>query len=257
MSTYRSDDEAVTLDQSRAGVDQQSGSESNIFAEYGPPFDLTSDMLFALALCHTRPLSLAFPSVPFLSLLGKTPLLLWFSRINEICYYNTVGVQHCIGRPSAALYHELNVAAFLRERTLFVPGIYATSDLTIRVGHGYGMPKQAVTMQIQVECSQFRSEMQEGTRQSFVRARLLGSGIGATRLITWLLPSFTWPVHFPSGSQIRALITKTSRMHLAHLQAGSLALETEWLPKSVRLLPVGCYMSDLHMQLPSLEGAGK
>ena len=32
-----------------------------------PPFDLTADMLFALALCPTPPLRRAFPGVPFIS----------------------------------------------------------------------------------------------------------------------------------------------------------------------------------------------
>src|SRR5438270_3017762 len=107
---------------------------ADIFSQYAPPFDLTSDMLFALALCPTMPLRRTFPEVPFVSLLGKTPLLLWFSRVTKMCYHNTEGAQHCLDG-AAEMYDEVNVVAFLRQRMLFVPGIYATSDLTIRVGH--------------------------------------------------------------------------------------------------------------------------
>jgi hypothetical protein len=40
---------------------------------YVPPFKFTSDILFTLALCATGLLRNAFPGVPFLSVLGKTP----------------------------------------------------------------------------------------------------------------------------------------------------------------------------------------
>lgn len=230
---------------------------ADIFSQYAPPFDLTSDMLFALALCPTMPLRRTFPEVPFVSLLGKTPLLLWFSRITEMCYHDTEGVEHCIGGSEATLYHELNVLAFLRERALFVPGIYATSMLSVQVGHGYGMPKHPTTMSVQSGGPQFHSKMQDGTRQSIVRARLLGSGKGLAKLIPRFLPSFTWPVRFPGGSRIRARIEKMPRLQLAHIEVGHLALEKAWLPKGVHLLPVGCYASGLRMQLPPPEGVGK
>jgi hypothetical protein len=210
-------------------------------------------MLFVLALCPTTPLRRTFPEVPFLSLLGRTALLMWFSRITEMCYHDATGGPHCMSGSSAGLYQELNVVAFLQERALFVPGIYATSMLSIRVGHRYGMPKQPTTMQVQVDEKWFCSEVRDGTRQSFARARRLGSGKGAAKLAPRFLPSFTWPVRFPSGSSIRALIEETPRVQLAYIQAGQLALEAEWLPKAVRLLPVGCYLPSLRMQLPPLE----
>jgi len=254
VSTQRSDDEAVTLDRSRASQgdgDQESGRASDLFAHYAPPFDLTSDILFVLALCPTTPLHQAFPGVPFLSLVGHTPLLLWFSRITQMCYHDTVGAQQCIGDTMTVLYNELNVVVFLRQRTLFAPSIYATSELTIQVGQGYGMPKQLTTMQVQVGDKWFRSQVRDGTRQSVVRARLLGSGKGAAKLVSRWLPGFTWPVRFPSGSRIRALIEETPRVQLAHVQAGQLALEAEWLPQAVTLLPVGIYLPGLRMQLPA------
>jgi len=226
---------------------------SDIFAQYAPPFDLTSDMLFVLALCPSTLLRRTFPEVPFLSLLGRTPLLLWFSRITTICYHDATKRQHCMNGSSAGLYQELNVVAFLRERALFVPGIYATSMLSIRVGHRYGMPKQPTTMGVQTVDQRFHSQMRDGMRQSFVRARLLGLGKGVTGLISRCLPSFTWTVRFPSGSGIRGLIEETPRVQLAHVQAGRLALEAEWLPQAVMLLPVGFYLPGLRMQLPPPE----
>ena len=252
MSTQRFDDEAVTFERSRAGLgdgDQVSGRASNLFAHYTPPFDLTSDMLFVLALCPTKPLSRAFPGVAFVSLAGHTPLLLWFSRITQMCYHDTTGAQHCIGG-ARVLYHELNVVAFLQEQALFVPGIYATSDLTIQVGHRYGMPKHPTSMHMQVGGQRFCAEVKDGTRRSFVRARLLGSGKGVAKLVSRYLPSFTWPVRFPSESTVRALIEAMPRVQLAQVQAGQLALEAEWLPQVVWLLPVGCYVPNLRMQLP-------
>lgn len=225
------------------------GATSDIFAQYAPPFDLTSDMLFALALCSTRPLSQVFPGVPFLSLVGHTPLLLWFSRITQMCYHDRLGVQHCLGE-AAGLYYELNVVALARQRMLFVPGIYATSELTIRVGQGYGMPKHPATMQVQVGGSRFYSEVRDGRRQSVVQARLLGSGNGLVKLVSRFLPSFTWPVRFSSGSGIRALIEETPGVQLAYVQEGQLALEAEWLPQKATLLPAGFYLPGLRMQLP-------
>jgi hypothetical protein len=38
---------------------------------YRPPFVLTSDMLFLLALARTMDLQRGFPGVPFLSILGR------------------------------------------------------------------------------------------------------------------------------------------------------------------------------------------
>src|SRR5437764_384697 len=81
--------------------------------------------------------------------------------------------------------------------------------------------------------------------RSFVRARLLGSGKGVAKLVSRYLPSFTWPVRFPSESTVRALIEAMPRVQLAQVQTGQFALEAEWLPQAVRLLPVGCYVPNL------------
>ena len=69
----------MELEQStRAGPDAALAAE-----RYRPPFVLTSDMLFLIALARTRDLQHSFPGVPFLSVLGRTPLVVWFSRITE------------------------------------------------------------------------------------------------------------------------------------------------------------------------------
>jgi hypothetical protein len=243
----------MTLDRARERAtagNEPSGERTDIFAQYAPPFELTSDMLFVLALCPTAPLHQAFPGVPFLSLVGKTPLLLWFSRITEMCYHDTTGAQHCIGGSRAGLYDELNVTAFLRKPALFVPSIYATSDLTIQVGHRYGMPKRPTTMQVHVSDKEFSSSLIDGTRQSFVRAQMLGSGKGLAKVLAGFLPRWTWPVRFPGGRTIRALIQVLPRVQLAYVKVGQLALEVRWLTHAIRLLPVGCAVPDLRMHLP-------
>ncbi|GHO70452.1 hypothetical protein KSC_093440 [Ktedonobacter sp. SOSP1-52] len=223
-------------------------TSTSLFAEYRPPFDLTSDMLFVLAWCPSRALSQVFEDVSFLSLAGKTPLLLWFSHVSRVCYSDPRGEQHCLS--GAAEYDELNVVAFLRGSMLFAPAIYATSDLTIQLGHGYGMPKQPTDMQVQVGEKWFSSHVRDGAQQSCIRARLLGSGKGIARLISRWLPRWTCPVRFPSGCSIHALLEETPRVQLAHIQSGHLALSVRWLPNAVRLFPLGCYVPGLRMRLP-------
>ncbi|MFL5693520.1 MAG: hypothetical protein ACJ795_17130 [Ktedonobacteraceae bacterium] len=250
---YEFDAEAVGLAWSRGSQEednQEDGTTADIFARYRPPFDLTSDMLFAFALCQTAPLRDAFPEIPFLSLPGKTPLVIWFSRVKKICYHDSRGVRRCIDGKETGVYNELNVVVLLRQRAFFVSGIYATSDLTIRVGHGYGMPKQPTMMNVQGEQKWFCSSMKDGTQQSFVRARLLGAGklLGGVASHFW--PRRIWPARFPSGSAVRPLLQATPWVQIVYVRRGQLALEATWLPKAVALLPIGFYLPDLRMQLP-------
>jgi hypothetical protein len=240
-----------TVSENTAGDHQETEETTESFTQYRPPFDLTSDMLLVMALCPSMPLRQTFPGLPFLSLLGKTPLLLWFSRTHEIYYYDQAGAQRRIGDPETVLYNELNVVAFLQKRALFIPGIYATSELTIQIGHSYGMPKQLTKMRVEVADKQFHANVRNDTPQSFVQAGLLGSGKGLARIISYFLPLWVWPTRFPSGRALRALIQTTSRVQIALVQAGQLVLETEWLPQAVSLLPVGLYLPGLRMQLPS------
>jgi hypothetical protein len=144
-----------------------------IFDHYSPPFVLTADMLLALALARTAPLRRAFPDVPFLSALGRTPLVIWFSRVTEACYRDATGQRRCDRDAEGVPYNELNVLALLRERALFVPGIYATSELSISIGRGYGMPKRPTGMHVEAIDKRFSSTAIDASRRSSVRARLL------------------------------------------------------------------------------------
>jgi hypothetical protein len=217
---------------------------------YRPPYDLTTDMLVVSALCPVAPLRQAFPRVPFLAVHGKTPLVLWFSRITEVCYCDAAGERRCEGGAETALYNELNIIALLRQRALFVPGIYATGERTIRIGHRYGMPKQLTSMHVQVHGTHFKASMMDGTGESFVRTRLLGSGKGVARIVSRFWPRQMWPACFPAGTQVRAVIQATPRVQVAHVEAGQLSLDAAWLPDAVPLLPVGLYLPRLRMRLP-------
>jgi hypothetical protein len=232
------------------GSEELGDQETDVLARYGPPFDLASDLLFALALAPTAPLRCTFPGVPFLTLFGRTPLLVWFGRVRVGCYETPGGQRRCDGGPESVLYHELNVLALLRHPALFVPGIYATSARSIRIGRRYGMPKRATTMSFQVAAGRVRSGALVGARRSSVEARLLGSGRGLARLLTPWWPRHVWPVRFPSGSRVSAVVQATPRVQLAHIVRGQLALEAAWLPDALPLLPVGLYLPDLRMQLP-------
>jgi hypothetical protein len=228
---------------------------TNIFAEYGPPFDLRSDMLFAAALAPAGPLRATFPGVPFLSLAGRTPLVMWFSRIKEGRYRDPPsGEVRGLGGPQDSLYNELNVLALLRWRAAFVPGIYATSALTIAVGHGYGMPKQPTQMTLALAGRRFRSQVDDHGRRTYVRARLLTDGRRLGARVSRFWPWWSWPACFPDGRFVRAQIRATPRVQLAHVQAGRLALAAPWLPRPVPLLPFGVYLPDQCMRLPPPPG---
>jgi hypothetical protein len=226
------------------------GAPDDIFARYAPPFDVTSDMLLVAALCPTAPLRAAFPSIPFLSVLGKTPLVIWFSRITAGCSYDAAGAWRCEGGPGSALYHELTSLALLWRPALFLAGIYATSKRSIRIGRRYGMPKQPLVMGVRVEGSCFEAAAADGALRSAVRARLLGCGAGFGRALSVLWPLRLWPVRFPSGSQLRAVILATPRAHLAYVEEGTLSVEARWLAAPLRLLPFALYLPGLRMRLP-------
>ena len=222
----------------------------DVLTLYGPPFDLTSDMLFVAALAPAGPLHRAFPGVPFLALAGRIPLLMWFSRIKQACFQDRAGQIRCMGGPDSVLYNELNVIALLRRPAIFVPGIYATSPLTIRLGRRYGMPKHPTTMGLATKRRQIASRVIDGGRQSFVRARLLGSGKLLGAMVSRFWPWWSLPVRFPDRRQVRARILATPRVQLARVRGGRLALAAAWLPRPVPLLPLGIYVPGQRMQLP-------
>lgn len=221
------------------------------FHVYPPPFDLTSDMLFVAALCPAAPLQQHFPGVPFLTIFGKAVLIMWFSRIETLCYHPTVGVTRCADRNEGVPYNELNVIALLKRRALFVPGLYATSNLTLMVGHRYGMPKRATRMSFETREAAVRSRVMDGDRTSFVHSTLLTSGRWLGRLLSRLLPIWSWPALFPSNSFIRAFIQEVPQVQFAHVSSGQLALAEPWLPVTATLFPLGIFVPDLRMRLPA------
>jgi hypothetical protein len=225
---------------------------ADLLSRYQPPYDLTADLLLVLAPCPTAPLRRAFPKLKLLSLLGRTPLLLWFSRTTRVSYQNADGARRGDGDARSALYHELNVVAPLQDRALFVPAIYATGERTIQIGRGYyGMPKQPATIYLRVSGERFVASAADGPCRGYVRARLFGSGEHLARLTARWWPRRLGPVHFPgTRRELRALIQEVPAVRPAYVYAGRLALRAAWLPRSVPLLPVGLYLPGLRMQLP-------
>jgi hypothetical protein len=239
--------EAALSTAARVSADNAS---DDVFAHYSPPFDLTSDMLFGLALCPTPPLRRTFPGVHFLSVWGRTPLVIWFARITEACYHDAAGQRRSAIGTGQVPYNELNVLALLRQRAVFVPGIYATSALSIRIGLGYGMPKRSITMDVRQDGRWVIALVTDGAHRSLARARLTGSGKTLTRIMSQWWPLRTWPVRFPSGAEVRGVIQAAPRVQIARLHHGRLSVGAPWLPIPVSLLPVGVYLPGLRMLLP-------
>jgi hypothetical protein len=209
-------------------------------------------MLLTLAFCPTSPLREAFPRVPFLSLLGRTPMMIWFSRITAGWYRDRIGHRRPVeeGIP----YNELNALALLRAPAVFVPGIYATSELSVRIGHGYGMPKQLVPMEFGASRARLTASADVQGHRSEVAAVLLGSGRGPAGLLQPLWPLRTWPVCFPSGSRVRAVVQGVRGVRLARIERGHICVGAPWLREALRLQPVGLYLADLELRLPPPSG---
>jgi hypothetical protein len=136
-----------------------------------------------------------------------------------------------------------------------MPAIYASEARTVQLGrYHYGMPKQLAETDVRIGSGRFDGTLAEGTRRSVVHARLRGGGRVLGAVISRLWPRWTWPVHFPSGGQVRALILATPRVQVASIRAGHLALQTTWLPRARPFLPVGLYVRGLRMHLPPSDG---
>jgi hypothetical protein len=221
-------------------------------AELLPPYDLTSDMMLGIALCHAESLRSAFSGVPFLSFFGRTPLVVWFSRVKQGCGLDPDGRAVRVGNRSAALYNEMTVIALLRARAVFVPGIYATSRLTIEIGYRYGMPKQPTTMALHNRGRRFWSDVMDEEHHSFIRARQIGRGSLVGRAISRLLPLWSWPARFPGGGQVKALIRSVPRVQVSYVREGRLDVRAGWLSAPISFLPVGIYLPDQQMRLPDV-----
>jgi hypothetical protein len=247
MGPYAAGRNATLIAASGASAD---AAIDDVFAHFRPPFDLTSNMLFGLTFCPTPPLRRTFPSVPFLSVWGRTPMVVWFARITEVWYRDAAGRPRRATETGQVPYNELNVLALLRHRAVFVPGIYATSRLSVRIGHGYGMPKRLIEMEVGRSEGQVIATANDGTRRSVARAHLKVSWGVLARALSFWWPRWTWPVRFPSGSDVRALIQELPQARIAHLHHSRLEVEEPWLPEPVPLLPLGFYLPGLRMRLP-------
>lgn len=234
-------------------------AQDDPFESYPPPFDLTSDMLLLGATCAAAPLEAAFPGLPFVSLGGRALLGIWFARILEI--RSGQGARSRSGpegSPQGVPYEELNVAALLRNRRLFVPGIYASSDLSLRLGHRYGMPKKWTNMSYRSSRREVRSHATVGKAASFVSARslpggrLVGTGLART------LPWWSWRVDFPGGSWIESLIESGGGARLLWVKEGELSLDEPWLPRGATLRGPALHIPRQRMMLPAPapEGGG-
>lgn len=226
------------------------------FERHPPPYDVPSDMILVAARPGLEPLRRSFPEQPFEPLGGRALLVAWFSRVLAIHYGGSPAdgpARGARGRLDAVAdgfpYRELNLAVLLRGGRWFVPAIYATSELTLRIGHRYGMPKRLVRMSFEADEARLASRAWAGG-ESFVEARLHLSG----RAPAWLLerlPSWWTPtVTFPDGSWIRARIDGAARLRPARVLAGRLELREPWLPEPAPLLPWGLYLTGFRMRLP-------
>jgi hypothetical protein len=72
-TSWGGDDAARPGEPVEGARDAVEAGRPDALADYQPPFEVTADLLVVPALCPTAPLRRAFPSVPFLSLLGRTP----------------------------------------------------------------------------------------------------------------------------------------------------------------------------------------
>jgi hypothetical protein len=219
------------------------------FEEYEPPFDLEADMLFVAASASTALLRARFEDVRFLQIGGSTPMILWFSRVRSLCF-GPPGQRRCLDESTGFGYNELNFVALLRGRKLFVPVIFASGELTQLLGHRYGMPKRPVTMTFTAGERMVESAATTHGVRGEVRARLLASGRILARPLDWPAPWWTWPVHFPGGSYIRALIQRVPRAQTARV-SGTLELAVPGLPPVMTPWQLGVFVPDLRMQLPA------
>jgi hypothetical protein len=234
-----------------------SGSD-DVLARYQPPFDLESDMLFAVAPVEAGRLRASFPWVRFVQVGGRVPLLVWFSRVRRI-WHGPPDARSCLDEADGYGYDELTVTVPLVGRrslmpgALYVPGIYATSTLTRRIGHRYGMPKRPAEMRFDVEPERVVSWTLERGARSEVEASLLASGRVLGALLGRTLPRWSWIARFPSGTAVSTRVTAVRRAQLAGVR-GTLALGEPWLPEPVRLAPFGLFAPGLRMRLPWPDG---
>lgn len=212
-------------------------------------------MLLLGATCPLQPLAAAFPALPFASVGGRALLGIWFARILEIRHgQGGRGRISSEEEPEGIPYQELNIAALLRTKRLFVPGIYATSDLTLRLGHRYGMPKQLARMDYRATRKEVRSHAVIDGANSFVRARPLTGGRLVGAGLARSLPWWTWRVDFPGGSWIESFIESGGGARVLWVTEGQLVLDEAWLARRVTLRGPALHIPRQRMTLPAPEG---
>lgn len=232
-------------------VEARARASGDPFETYPPPFNLDSDLLLVAGTCALAPLRSTFPHVPFLEVGSRAVLGVWFARVHDIRSGPNGGRRIRPATPSDLPYQELNVGVLLRGRRLFVPGIYATSELTLALGHRYGMPKKQARMTYQFSGGEVSSQVRSDGGDSRVVARSVTGGRLAGTLVSRALPWWSWPVHFPSGSRIEALLERAEDTRLVWLSDRRLALNEPWLPEPVSLWRLGLHVPRQRMRLPA------
>jgi hypothetical protein len=227
----------------------------DFFNVYMPPFNMTVDALFCVAWSPVAPLKAAFPEVPFFSVLGRTPLVLWFARFKDFDYTVPEGSRRRMGEtPGALPYSELGIGTLLRRRGFFVPSLYASSDFGVQLGLSYAMPKQPTTpIELHITPRSFRANLRQSKQQSFIWARFVGTGYWLAKVAHAILPLRPWPISFPSQRSIRAAISEIDRLQIAHIQAGRLILDVPWLSHPASFFPIGLYLRGIRLELPVPE----
>ena len=228
---------------------------ADFFTVYKPPFSMNFDALFCVAWCPVSHLKANFPGLPFFSLFGRAPLVLWFARFKEFNYTDESGTPQTMRERAGALpYQELGIGTLLWRRGFFVPTLYASSDFGVQLGLSYGMPKQPpIPIEVQRTSHIFRANLQPSVQQSFIWARILGASGLMTRIVRALLPLKTWPIAFPSERGLSPGLSAIDSAQLAHIQAGRLTLDVPWLPRTSSFFPFGLSLTNTRLELPVTE----
>jgi hypothetical protein len=221
-----------------------------VFEFYAPPFDLTSDFLFAFAFAPTAPLRTTFPDIPFLSIARRTPLVVWFGRVRHILYSNAEGKREHMGGEETILYDEINVAALLKARLLFIPAIFSSSPLAVQIGHAYGMPKSLAPVQVAQTATTFNTMLQSAEHRSYIIAQRLRHSRVLRLLSRRFLPRPIWKALFPSSARVPPIIQPMRAPQWYRIREGRLDLPLPWLPNPIPFLPFGLYLPHQEMHLP-------
>ncbi len=230
--------------------------EPHIFTLYPPPHTLTVDFLGAVAFCSSAPLHALYPGHRFVSLFGKTPLLLWFAEIKTFRFAQGKDEAGVLGDGKTPLYHELSVAAVKRNGTLLGVHLGVDSEFSLQIGLGYGMPKIRDTIRSAAKVREKQMTVGEGEQTSSACALPFGSGQRLGSLFSLLLPRRVCRVQFPSGSQVTPVLETAPCLAPAWV-TGQLRLSPDRLPQPVPLFRLGVFFHDFQMTLPGLEAADR